>query len=52
MEVNFTLVVKNNKRTFHRYIDQKRWAKESVPPLKNEKGELTTTDMEKAEVLS
>lgn len=40
------------KKKFCRYIDQKRQAKESVPPLINEKEELGTMDVEKAEVLS
>lgn len=31
---------------------QKRQAKESVPPLINEKGEVATRDMEKTEVLT
>lgn len=52
MELNFTLIVKNNRKGFHRYIGQKRRAKEIVPPVINEKGELTTADMQKAEVLS
>ena len=30
----------------------KRQAKESIPPQVNEKGELATADMQKAEVLS
>jgi len=33
-------------------VGQKRHAKESVPPLVNEKGVLTSTDVEKAEVFS
>jgi len=44
--------VKNNKKTFYRYIAQKRQAKASVPPLENVKAELASTDMEKAEVLN
>ena len=31
-----------------RYIAQKRKAKESMPPLINEKGEIISTDVEKA----
>jgi len=41
-----------NKKGLFRYIGQKRQTKESVPPLKNEKGELTSSDMEKAEALN
>lgn len=36
---------------FYRFTGQKRWAKKSVLPLTNEKGELATTNMEKADVL-
>ena len=38
-------------KTFYRYISQKRQAKVSVPPLVSVKGELASTDEEKAEVL-
>jgi len=51
MELHFTRDVKN-KKDFCRYPGQKRQAKESIPPLLNEKGKLAITDMEKAEVLS
>ena len=44
--------MKNNKKTFYRYIGQKRQVKASVPPLVNVKGELASTDEEKAEVLN
>ena len=44
--------VKNDKEEFYRYIDQKRQAEEVVPPLINEREELASTDMEKAEVLN
>lgn len=44
--------VKNNKKGFYRYIGRRRQAKESVPPLINETGELASSDMEKAEVLN
>ncbi|KFZ51573.1 hypothetical protein N338_04103, partial [Podiceps cristatus] len=50
MELNLARDVKNNKKGFYRYIGQKRQAKERVPPLVNEKGELAATDAEKAEV--
>ena len=43
---------KNNKKGFYRYIGHKRKTKESVPPLKNEDGELVTTNVEEAEVLN
>ena len=36
----------------YRYMSWERQAKESAPPLLNEKGELATTVMKKAEVLT
>ena len=38
--------------SFYRYIGQKRRAKTGVPSLVNLKGELTSMDKEKAEVLN
>ncbi|KFV09259.1 hypothetical protein N339_03103, partial [Pterocles gutturalis] len=52
MELNLVRDGKNNKKGFYRYIGRRRQSKESVPPLINEKGELASSDMEKAEVLS
>ncbi|KFQ62499.1 hypothetical protein N334_03741, partial [Pelecanus crispus] len=52
MELNLARDVKNNKQGFYRYINQKRKVKESIPPLMNKKGELVSTDEEKAEVLN
>lgn len=52
MEMNLVRGVKSNKKGLYRYLSQKRWAKESVPSLLNEKRELFTTDKEKAEVLN
>ena len=42
--------VTNNKKGFYRYIGQRGQAKESVPLLTNEKGELASRHVEKAEV--
>ena len=44
--------VKNIKRNSTGIIDQKRQAKEHVPSLINEKGEMATMDMEKSEVFN
>ena len=44
--------VKSNKKTSYRYIGQKRQAETGVPSLVNSKGELASTDEEKAEVLN
>lgn len=52
MELRLARDVKNNKKGFYRYAGQKREAKESARLLINEKGELITTDMEKAEGLN
>ena len=40
------------KKVLYRYMSWERQAKESAPPLLNEKGELATTVMKKAEVLT
>ena len=50
-ELNLARNVKSNKKGFFSYFRQKGQA-ESVPPLINEKGELASSDMEKAEVLN
>ena len=39
-----------NKKGFYRYIGRKTEANESVPSLINQKGELATVDMEKADI--
>ena len=51
IKLNLAKDVKNNKG-FYRYTGQKRHAKEAVPPLINEKGELSSTDVVKAEVFN
>jgi len=52
MDLIFSRDARNNWKGFYRYIAQKRKAKESVPSLMDEKGELAMRDMEKAEGLS
>ncbi|KFQ53833.1 hypothetical protein N334_03108, partial [Pelecanus crispus] len=52
MDLNLARDVKNNKKGFYRYINQKRKVKESIPILMNKKGKLISTDKEKAEVLN
>lgn len=52
MELNLVRKVKNNKKGFCRYIGQKRQTNEIVPPPIDEKVELASTDMNKAEILS
>ncbi|KFZ45983.1 hypothetical protein N321_04792, partial [Antrostomus carolinensis] len=50
MELILARDVKNSK-DFFRYIGQKRQAKESVPPLINEEGELASADLQEADIL-
>ena len=50
--MNLERDVKNSKKIFYRYIGQERRVKASVLPLVNVKGELASTDEEKAEVLN
>ena len=52
MELNLVRDVKDNKKGFYRYLGRRRQAKESVPPLMKGNGELASSDIEKAEVLS
>ena len=51
MELNLARDVKD-KKGFYKYIGRKRQAKESVPPVMKGNGELASSDIEKAEVLS
>ncbi|GAB0189099.1 mitochondrial enolase superfamily member 1 [Grus japonensis] len=48
-ELNLARDVKD-KKSFYRYVSDKRKARENVGPLQNETGNLVTQDMEKAEV--
>ncbi|GAB0190817.1 mitochondrial enolase superfamily member 1 [Grus japonensis] len=52
IEINLARDVKDNKKSFYRYVSDKRRTRENVGPLWNEMGELVTQDIEKAEVLS
>ncbi|GAB0205316.1 mitochondrial enolase superfamily member 1 [Grus japonensis] len=51
-ELNLARDVKDNKKSFYRYVSEKRRTRENVGPLRNEMGDLVTQDMEKAEVLN
>ncbi|GAB0209084.1 mitochondrial enolase superfamily member 1 [Grus japonensis] len=51
-ELNLARDVKDNKKSFYRYVSDKRKMRETVGPLRNERGDLVTQDMEKAEVLN
>ncbi|GAB0178212.1 mitochondrial enolase superfamily member 1 [Grus japonensis] len=52
IELNLARDVKDNKKSFYRYVSDKRRTRENVGPLQNETGNLVTQDMEKAEVLN
>ncbi|GAB0175757.1 mitochondrial enolase superfamily member 1 [Grus japonensis] len=52
IELNLARDVKGNKKSFYRYVSDKRKTKENVGPLQKEMGDLVTWDMEKAEVLN
>ncbi|GAB0204992.1 hypothetical protein GRJ2_002964800 [Grus japonensis] len=52
IELNLARDVKDNKKSFYRYVSDKRRTRENVDPLQNEMGDLVTQDMEKAEVLN
>ncbi|PKU38767.1 hypothetical protein llap_10927 [Limosa lapponica baueri] len=51
-ELNLATTVKDNKKSFFQYINQKRKARENVGPLMNEVGALVVEDTEKAELLN
>ncbi|GAB0193583.1 mitochondrial enolase superfamily member 1 [Grus japonensis] len=52
IELNLARNVKDNKKSFYRYISDKRKTRENVGSLWKEMGDLVTGDMEKAEVLN
>ncbi|GAB0181339.1 mitochondrial enolase superfamily member 1 [Grus japonensis] len=51
IEISLARDVKDNKKSFYRYVSDKRRTRENVGPLQNETGDLVTQDM-KAEVLN
>ncbi|GAB0191850.1 mitochondrial enolase superfamily member 1 [Grus japonensis] len=52
VEISLARDVKDNKKSFYRYVSEKRRMRENVGPFQNEMGDLVTQDMEKAEVLN
>ncbi|GAB0205783.1 mitochondrial enolase superfamily member 1 [Grus japonensis] len=52
IEISLARDVKANKKSFYRYVSEKRRMRENVGPLRNEMGDLVTQDTEKAEVLN
>ncbi|KFV00270.1 hypothetical protein N340_10900, partial [Tauraco erythrolophus] len=52
IELNLVRDIKGNKKSFYRYVSDKKRSRENVGPLRKEMGDLATWDMEKAEVFS
>ncbi|GAB0204509.1 mitochondrial enolase superfamily member 1 [Grus japonensis] len=52
LEFNLATVVRDNKKCFYKYINNKRRAKENLHPLLDAEGNMATKDGEKAEVLN
>ncbi|GAB0203064.1 mitochondrial enolase superfamily member 1 [Grus japonensis] len=52
IEISLARDVKDKKKSFYRYVSDKRRTRENVGPLWNETGNLVTQDMEKAEVFN
>ncbi|KAF1522501.1 putative RNA-directed DNA polymerase from transposon X-element, partial [Eudyptula albosignata] len=52
LEHNLAAVVKDNKKSFYKYINDKKRAKENLHPLLDAGGNVVTKDEEKAEVLN
>ncbi|KAK4832976.1 hypothetical protein QYF61_026802 [Mycteria americana] len=52
IELNLARDVKGNKKSFYRYIGDKRKTRENVGHLWKEMGDLVTWDIEKAEVIN
>ena len=51
-ELNLTRDIKSNKKSFCRYVSDRRKARKNVSPLWKEMGDLVSRHMEKAEVLN
>ncbi|PKU36054.1 rna-directed dna polymerase from mobile element jockey-like [Limosa lapponica baueri] len=51
-ELNLARDIKDNKKSFYKYVRDKGKTREDVGPLWKETGDLVTQDMEKAEVLN
>ncbi|GAB0189136.1 mitochondrial enolase superfamily member 1 [Grus japonensis] len=52
IEISLARDVKDNKKSFYRYVGDKRTTRDNVGPFQNEMGDLVTQDMEKAKVLN
>ncbi|KFV04577.1 hypothetical protein N340_07601, partial [Tauraco erythrolophus] len=52
IELNLARDIKDNKKSFYRYVSDKKISRKNTSPLRKETGDLATWDMEKAEVLN
>jgi len=52
LELRLDIVVRDNKKCFYKYINNKTRAKQSLHPLLDVGGNIATKDEEKAEVLN
>jgi len=52
IELNLARDVKGNKKSFYRYISDKRKVRDNMGPLQKERGDLVTQNMEKVQVLN
>jgi len=52
LELGLATVVRDNKKSFYKYIDNKKRAKESLHPLLDARGNIANKDEEKADVLN
>ena len=52
LELRLAIAVKENKKSFYKYINDKRRTKDNFHPLLDAAGNVTTEDKEKAEVLN
>ncbi|KAK4824531.1 hypothetical protein QYF61_016111 [Mycteria americana] len=52
LELNLATVVRDNKKCFYKHINNKKRAKENLPPFLDAGGDIATRDEEKDEVLN
>jgi len=52
LELRLVSVVRDNKKFFHKYINNEKRANESLHPLLDVRGKIVTKDEEKAEVIN
>ena len=52
LELNLATIVRDNKKYFYKYVNNKKKAKENICPLMDTEGNVATEDEEKAEVIN